>query len=420
VTAVVVAALVGAALAAAVLTVRNRRRQRALHDVLDRYDDLAEDGSADALPRVRRVTGQLSASAVTAEEAVDRLEMTLDRMAEGVVVCDMQGRVVFTNTSGSVLADARHEDALVAAAVADCLRSALRGVASSRSVELVGPPARTMTVDAQLLGRHDGPVGAFATIVDSSHVRRLESMRSDFVANISHELKTPIGGLALLAEALSEVGDPAEQERLAGRLLHEAHRVGRVVDDLLALSAVEADVTDRRERVAVGDVIGRAQAEVAVLSEGHGVEVVTSVVGADLWLEGDPIQLTSALSNLVENAVKYSGGASPVTVTATADDGFVRLVVEDRGIGIPRQHLDRVFERFYRVDRARSQATGGTGLGLALVRNIVRSHGGEVELASREGEGTTVVVRLPVAHRSSAGDPSVVPWAEGPATGGHG
>ena len=406
--ALAVGVVLGGIAAVAVMRFVRLRAERATMAHLDEVVPAGIDDSArpdsDALARIRRVADELTDSAAHAELATTRLERALDHMADGIVVCDEEGRVVFTNDAGAVLADARHEDALVAAAVTDCLRAAVAGRPESRSVELFGPPSRTITVDAQPLGGSGTPLGAVATIADESRVRRLESVRSDFVANVSHELKTPIGGLALLAEALSEAGESGEQERLAGRLLHEAHRVGRVVDDLLVLSEVEGEVVRRRESVAVAEIVERALIEVEILLSGFGIDVDTSGVHDDLWVIGDLVQLTSAVTNLVENAVKYSGGASPVTVRAHADGRSVRVVVADRGIGIPRADLDRVFERFYRVDQARSRATGGTGLGLAIVRNVVQRHGGEVELTSREGEGTTVTVILPRAGAADGGD----------------
>jgi two-component system sensor histidine kinase SenX3 len=251
-----------------------------------------------------------------------------------------------------------------------------------------------MIVEAHPLAVAERPVGAVASIVDESRLRRLEAVRSDFVANVSHELKTPVGGLALLAEALAEA-DEGERGRLAGRLHQEAHRVGRVIDDLLALSEIESDLPPDRVPIGLGDLVDRVDAEVALLADGLDVEIDLDRVDRSLTVVGDRVRLTSALTNLVENAVKYSGGASPVRVWAEGDATMVRVGVSDQGIGIPRQDLDRVFERFYRVDRARSTATGGTGLGLAIVRNVVEGHGGTVEVASREGVGSTFTIVLP-------------------------
>lgn len=391
--------LVGGVVAALGVTVMRRRREATTSAVLDQVDPPTggADGNRDLLDRIGRVVDDLVNARTDADVARQRLEEALERLAEGIVVCDSAGQIVFTNRSGAGLSDPRHEDALVAAAVSQALGSALSGTADSRSVDLFGPPARIISVDAQPLGDDQAPTGAVATIIDESRLRRLEAVRSDFVANVSHELKTPIGGLALLAEALSEAGDGEEQQRLAERVLHEAHRVSRVVDDLLALGEIEGDLAPRRERVAVGELLARTRADVAVLAEASAIEVDMAPAGEDLAVVGDVVQLTSALSNLVENAVKYSGGASPVVVRAHPEDRFVRFTVRDRGIGIPRRDLDRVFERFYRVDQARSRITGGTGLGLAIVRNVVQGHGGRVELTSREGEGTTVTVRVPRA-----------------------
>jgi len=418
----VVGAALGILVTVAVTTWSRRRREQALAGYLDEVappsDPDVHRPAGDVFDRARRVGGDLAAAVVRADERTLLFQRALDRMAQGIVVCDSEGRVVFTNDAGPFLADARHDDALVAAAASDGLRSALSGSPDVRSVELSGPPARTITVEAQPLAGVDEPIGAVALITDESRLRRLESVRSDFVANVSHELKTPIGGLALLAEALADaladIDIGSEQEQLAGRLLHEAHRVGRVVDDLLVLGEIEGELETKREPVAVAEIIDRTRAAADVLADGCDVQVVTSVVDDELWVLGDPVQLTSAFANLVENAIKYSGGASPVSLEVAEEGSFVRFTVADRGIGIPRRDLDRVFERFYRVDQARSQATGGTGLGLAIVRNVVQSHGGEIELSSHEGEGTTVVVRVPRATgRAGAGVAGSSSAAEG-------
>jgi two-component system sensor histidine kinase SenX3 len=186
----------------------------------------------------------------------------------------------------------------------------------------------------------------------------------------------------------------------------EAHRLSCIDDELLELSRIELGGVGDPEVIPVDDVLRDACERARPLTASHAIEVRPAGAGADLV--GNPRQLASALGNLVENAVKYSDAGSTVQVEAVVDGSWVELVVRDQGIGIPARDLDRIFERFYRVDKARSRATGGTGLGLSIVRHVATNHGGTVSVESREGEGSTFTLRLPragsaVTHLAEAG-----------------
>jgi two-component system sensor histidine kinase SenX3 len=219
-------------------------------------------------------------------------------------------------------------------------------------------------------------------------------VRTDFVANISHELKTPVGAIGLLAETLQAEDDPEVAERLAHRIQDEAFRVGRTIDDLLDLSKIELGQVATPEAVSVEAIVREAVARIRPAAEHAGI-TVSSDVPDGLQVTGDRRQLTSALSNLLDNAVKYSDEGGSVEVLAIGRPGEVVLTVADHGIGIPARDMERVFERFYRVDQARSRETGGTGLGLAIVRHVVANHHGSVEVDSRLGEGSTFTLLLP-------------------------
>lgn len=244
---------------------------------------------------------------------------------------------------------------------------------------------------------------------DEDELRRVERLRRDFVANIGHELRTPVGALAVLAETLqTEVAhlegatDTSIVTRLADRLTYEAHRLGLTIDDLLELSRIEAgELPDRRD-FAVGDIVEAAMARTATATELAGVHVRTDLHDPAATVSGDRRQLVSAISNLIDNAVKYSEAGAHVDVSTADAVGAVRFTVTDHGIGIPTADQNRIFERFYRVDRARQRDTGGTGLGLSIVRHVAINHGGTVELQSAEGEGATFVLTIP-AGRESAG-----------------
>ncbi len=223
-------------------------------------------------------------------------------------------------------------------------------------------------------------------IEDRSLQRRTETVRRDFVANISHELKTPIGALGLLAETIRDEPDNEVVSRLAERMIDEADRAGCTVDDLLELSRIEFGDDAEFGDVQAISMVGEAVARISSAAENAAVSVSVEV-DPELVVHGDRRQLVSAVFNLLDNAVKYSPSQSEVVVAASSASGRFELTVADCGVGIPRRDLDRVFERFYRVDRARSRGTGGTGLGLAIVRHVASNHLGEVSVDSTEGRG---------------------------------
>ncbi|RMH79247.1 MAG: two-component sensor histidine kinase [Actinomyces sp.] len=327
---------------------------------------------------------------------LDRLlAAALDVVPAGVVIFDRDARVVARNAAATGLADARHGDALVAAAVDELLADALAGRVGRRELELFGPPRRVLRIEVAPAVEGTERIGAVALVRDVTEERRVEAVRRDFVANVSHELKTPVGAVSLLAETLVDAGDPAVVARLAGRLRDEALRLSAMVDDLLELSRVEAAATSEPTPVEVGEVVEQARRRVAETARQRGVDIEVRPVPADARVAGDRAQLVSAVFNLLDNAVKYSGAGSRVEVRVAVGGGRVAVAVQDEGIGIPAAARDRIFERFYRVDRARSRATGGTGLGLSIVRHVVTGHGGEVTVSSREGEGSTFSIVLP-------------------------
>jgi two-component system sensor histidine kinase SenX3 len=343
-------------------------------------------------------------------EAVDRIDI-------GVVVVDGAGHEVFRNEAARRLGSARDGRSLVEGTIRELLEQARAGTSCREDVDLFGPPTQLYVVSAHPF--RDGPgMGALAMVEDRSESRRTETVRRDFVANISHELKTPVGALGLLAETISEEDDPEVMRRLARRMVNEAERAGRTIDDLLELSRIEfADDTDFTD-LAVAAVVGEATSRIANAAEQAGVVVATDLPPG-LVVHGDRRQLVSAVFNLLDNAVKYSSEGSTVEIRATGrpdpvSGDQVEITVEDHGIGIPRRALDRIFERFYRVDRARSRSTGGTGLGLAIVRHVVSNHGGEVLADSVEGQGSTFTLVLPANSSVLSAVPSIAGPAPAP------
>jgi two-component system sensor histidine kinase SenX3 len=353
------------------------------------------EGVEPALHHLELVTDR--AAEAVAESSADaiRLRHALDTLPQGVIVCDENGEVVFRNARAIELMGGRHGDALAAQTVVDLLGSAWEQGSAVRTLDLYGPPRRTLAVSTQLIDDGRRTLGVLAVIDDISERRRLEEVRRDFVANVSHELKTPMGALGLLAETLMAETDRDVASRLAGRIHNEAFRVSRIIDDLLDLSRIETEQAPPRELVLVGLIMAQAVERVRGAAENRGVKVVMEEPDPPVAVLGDRRQLVSALYNLLENAVKFSYDSGVVRFEGRRKQDEAIIEVADQGIGIPARDLERIFERFYRVDQGRSHTTGGTGLGLSIARHVASNHDGRIEVDSREGEGSTFRLILP-------------------------
>jgi two-component system sensor histidine kinase SenX3 len=341
---------------------------------------------------------------VLQSEAVQHwLLAALDESSDAIVVVDRIGREVVRNSVARRFAGARTGEVLAEEAIAELLHDALTGHSSERELPLYGPPRQVLQLRAFPLRRDGEIVGAVAFTRDVSESRRVESVRRDFVANVSHELKTPIGALGLLAETMADTADLAVVQRLAERVVREADRLARIVDDLLDLSTIEAQEAPTRAPMPVRLLISECVDVVQAAADAAAVPLLVRPEPPDLEIFCDTRQMRSALVNLVDNAIKYSGPDKPVEIGACVVDDRIAFVVRDHGIGIPTRDLERIWERFYRVDRARSRDTGGTGLGLAIVRHVAQAHGGEVTVQSREGEGSTFTLYIPLANNAARG-----------------
>jgi two-component system sensor histidine kinase SenX3 len=453
-----------------------------------------------ALAYLEQVTGGASQAVTESSSDAIRLRRSLDTLTQGVVLCDENGTVIYRNGRANALMVSRHGDALAAQAVTELLEEAWHEGAAERTLDLYGPPRRTLQVRARQIDDGRRPLGVIALIEDVSERRRLEEIRRDFVANVSHELKTPVGALGLLAETLVSEPDPDVAQRLAGRIHNEAFRVSRIIDDLLDLSRIEAEEAPAREPVLVNLVMADAIERVRSTADQRGIEIVLHEPAPPVAVLGERRQLVSAMHALLENSITYSYDNSKIVVSGTIrranptpahaapvrpgpahatgahvalgnaalgnaasdpdgpveaaftrqafteepplpseaaggetswsgpassttapsalegdstlingpegangtpawpleDRDTVRLSVQDSGIGIPARDLDRIFERFYRVDHGRSRDTGGTGLGLSIVRHVANNHQGWVDVESREGEGSTFSLVLPL------------------------
>lgn len=245
-----------------------------------------------------------------------------------------------------------------------------------------------------------GPQLVLALVEDRSRESRLEAIRRDFVANVSHELKTPVGALNLLAEAVAEAADdPEAVQRFSARMQIESERLTRLVQQIIELSRLQSDdPLEQLDPVSVDTIVDRAIDRVRVDAAEHDIKMQFSGMHG-CQVMGDMDQLVVALGNIVENAIAYSSPSGHVTVSVRQVESRVEMAVTDRGVGIPQAEIERIFERFYRVDPARARATGGTGLGLSIVKHVVATHGGDVRVWSAEGEGSTFTLSLP-AYRA--------------------
>jgi signal transduction histidine kinase len=350
----------------------------------------------DARRRADRLKADLEASRRQAEEARRIQDLTLGSMQEGVLLLDGGWRTVFANEALERHLGARPE--ALAQLFPVGIREMVRRVADTRSIEAteldIGAPTRWLRITATPAGS-DGSV--LVVVTDITEPRRIEAVRRDFVANASHELKTPAASIQAAAETVRHAigDDPIAATRFAAQLERDAIRLSRIISDLLDLSRLEAG-SDLRERVRLDELVS----EEVGASRGHAGEGQLTLeldVAAPVAVTGSARDLSLLIRNLVDNAIRHTPAGGTIHVRLDRADGSALLTVMDTGVGIPSRDLPRIFERFYRVDRARSRETGGTGLGLAIVRHVVENHGGTVEVRSELGRGSTFEVRLPAA-----------------------
>ena len=342
---------------------------------------------------------------VGAERA--RLSTVLDGMAEGVFALDATEAIRFVNRAGRALLGVSQGEVVDGQPIHMLVRepqflalarAALeRGEAHEAEIIWDGAPKRLLRVRAAPV-LETGP-GAILLVGDVSTLRRLERMRSDFVANVSHELRTPLAAIAGAAETLADgaLSDPEAGPRFVATIERHADRLTALVDDLLTLSRLES-TPESIDRVPVDFATVARQACDAVTARAREGGLTLDVASdGPVRVLGDPEALRRMVDNLVVNAVTYTPPGGAVRVRLTADDGRAVLTVADTGIGIGSEHIARIFERFYRIDKARSRGKGGTGLGLSIVKHAVNLHGGDIAVESRPGAGTTFTVSIPLA-----------------------
>jgi two-component system sensor histidine kinase SenX3 len=272
------------------------------------------------------------------------------------------------------------------------------GMQQDATIELPRGPIGAGTHDLLVRVTSMGDAGLVVILIfDDSEMRRLDFIRRDFVANISHELKTPIGALSILSEAVLEASnDPEAIAKFASRMQSEAKRLSDLVQEIINLSRLQDDDPLKNGKsFNLTEVINEAIDQVKLKAEKRKISLIFEDID-DAIINGDRNQVIMAVQNLIENAINYSPDSTRVAITLKVVDAIAQIAVSDQGIGIPEKDLERIFERFYRVDPARSRLTGGTGLGLSIVKHIATNHGGDVSLWSVEGAGSTFTIRFPL------------------------
>ncbi|MGI5119943.1 sensor histidine kinase [Marinactinospora thermotolerans] len=321
----------------------------------------------------------------------------LAALPSSAVVLDSTDRVLRASSAARAFGIVRGEELVIGDLLALARQVRRDGVIRETEIEVAvrkfGPDSTSFAVRVAPLG---GTGLVLVLAEDQTERRRVEAVRRDFVANISHELKTPVGALSLLAETVADASDdPEAVRRFTARMQQEAARLTSVIQDLITLSRIQgAEPMSEPDEVEIASVVDEALDAVRMAADAKKIELVSSGTEG-IRVMGDEGLLVTAMRNLVANAVAYSPEQTRVSVTADVTDKTVDISVADQGIGIPPQDLERIFERFYRVDAARSRSTGGTGLGLAIVKHITTHHRGEVSVWSKEGSGSTFTLRLP-------------------------
>jgi signal transduction histidine kinase len=356
-----------------------------------RSSDLERMRGAELERSEKELRGQIH----SLDEERRAMETVLSSMEEGVVLFGADGVVRLANAAASRHLGSR--PTFLAALLPLALERAVGAAAEQRTTVAVeaetGAPSRWLRASAIPVGG-DGSV--LLVLRDVTQPKRVEAIRRDFVANASHELKTPAASIKAAAETIKTAvsDDPEVVARFADQLERDAIRLSRIVSDLLDLSRLESG-SSLDELVALDRLLREERERLEEAAANAGV-ALSMRAEATPPVRGSARDLSQLIRNLVDNAIRYTRPGGRVDVAVSAEDGEVVLKVEDTGIGIPSRDLSRIFERFYRVDRARSRETGGTGLGLSIVKHIVENHGGTIEVASELGQGTTFLVHLPV------------------------
>ncbi len=336
------------------------------------------------------------AAEVASTSVPDGVDQVVQALESAGVVLDPSNNVVSASPRAVTLGLVWNRTLVHARLVELVDRARRAGEPITEELELSRGPLGDAALHLSVRAARLGSRYMLLLVEDRTESYRLDAVRRDFVANISHELKTPIGAIGLLGEALGHAADdPVQVRRFAEQLSKESARLASLTQEIIELSRLQAkDALLHPDVVELDQVVAAAIDQNRVLADSRRVALVGGgQKGLRVW--GDEAMLITAVHNLVHNAVQYSPSPSRVGIGVTAADDVIEIAVTDQGIGIPEDELDRVFERFFRVDQARSRTTGGTGLGLSIVKHVVQNHGGDVRVWSQPGRGSTFTIRLP-------------------------
>lgn len=356
-----------------------------------------------ALRGLAKAIDEIEEQRIKADAFRQQLVTALDSLNYGIAIYGQDDQLIHTNPYASSFLSGVHSGALIADAIDELFQTRdgqevidqeLDVFDNSHPSSVTHSRKKTFYIILRELSIEGNQIGSVVTIEDISEQERLESVRRDFISNISHELKTPIGAIALLTETLLGEPDTDLVQKFAPNILQETERLSETIDDLLSLSRIEHGSTDSFNQIDLLKCIEQAIDRVNTFAKQNEVTVLTSFPPAPVHLFGDELQLTSAFYNILENSVKYKRiNQGNVHLTVQQLDDFIEVEISDNGIGIPTKDLDRVFERFYCVDRSHSGS--GVGLGLAIVRHVIVNHEGVIRIESTEGVGTTFFIQFP-------------------------
>jgi two-component system phosphate regulon sensor histidine kinase PhoR len=403
--ALLAAALIGLSWWAIALRRRLRKYAENLRAIMSgqgRVSELPEDvhGLEQLSNAVKTLALDLSLHTSAVEAERDRLSTILERMTDGVLIADASGKIQFNNPAVERLFDTRD---ILGRTVVEVFRQyqlveawqrcRQTGEIQTESVEL---PGRRQFLQLIAIPERDGG-GSLLVVQDLTRVRRLETVRRDFISNLSHELRTPLASLKALTETLQEgaLDDPPAARRFLGRIETEVDALTQMATELLELSRIESgQVPLEFKPVPAASLLASAEERMRAQAERAGLALRLVPPPENVEVRADPPRLEQVFVNLIHNAIKFTPPGGEVTLSAQVQGRFVCFKVEDTGAGIPAEDLDRVFERFYKTDPARS--SGGTGLGLSISRHLVEAHGGRIWVESTEGKGSSFFFTIPL------------------------
>lgn len=330
-------------------------------------------------------------------EKQNRLEAILKSMDSGVIAVDRNHRIIMINPHAKNIFGINKD--IIGEHLMDNIRdfefeNVFNYNEGYKEVKILWPKERVLRVRTAAIISESQHIGAVAVVHDITDIKRLENMRSEFVANVSHELKTPLTSIKGFAETLKYVEDSRNKEKFLNIINDEAERLTRLINDILTLSDIEMHIDEKSENIDVNSTIKDICCLMQHTADKRNIKL--NIVGENVSdIFGDMDRFKQMIINLVDNAIKYSEKDDSVFIGTKMEEDNCVIWIEDTGVGIPKEHIPRLFERFYRVDKARSRARGGTGLGLAIVKHIVIAFNGTIEVESELGKGSKFIVKIP-------------------------